>query len=213
MEQSDWRKRYHVLWEVKLNTFSIDFTDKEIESLPNSNKDFILENFTLFVKTENSLNISRKIINLKDIPPKMDLYVPHWVMDRLKESMRLYVEGFYFAVIMLCGSIVEFIVDGMFETYKDQLPEEQRNKPKYVMKILNKLSKNKLLHDDDYKILCYVRKIRDEHTHLHILSYDPVRLRKDALDCILELTNFFDKHNMESKYSEFLKYLYEYSRS
>jgi len=143
----------------------------------------------------------------------MDLYVPHWVMDRLKESMLLYIEGFYFAVIMLCGSIVEFIVDGMFEAFKERLPKEKRNKSEGVTNNLKKLSENGLILNDDYKILSYVRKLRDKHTHLQILRYDPVRLRKDAIDCILELTIFFDKHNMESKYSEFFKYLYEYSRS
>jgi len=213
MEQSDWRKRYHVLWFLKLNRYTIDFTDNEIEQLPENVVDLILGEFLRFVHTENTLSDRGKIIHLKDIHQKMDLLVPHWVMDRLKESMQLYVEGMYFAVIMLCGSIVEFIEDGLFVTYKDKLQSGEREPSKSVKRNLEKLNKYKILHDEDCRLLCDVRGLRDNHTHLKVLREDPIKLRSDALDSILKLLTFFNEQNMTSKYQDYLKYLFEYSRS
>jgi len=213
VEQSDWRKRYHVLWGLKLEGFSIDYSDKEIELLPENFKEIIIGDFMRFVNTENTQTVNGKLINLRDIPQKMVLLVPHWVMDRLKESMKLYIEGMYFAVIMLCGSIVEFIVDGMFEAYKEKLPKEQRIKADSVLKNLSKLYKNEVLNEDDYKKLCNVRKIRDDHTHLKVLRKDPIQLQKDALNSIIKLTTLFYETNMTLNYQEYLKYLFDYSRS
>lgn len=213
VEQSDWRKRYHVPWFLKLEGFSIDFSDTEIERLPENVKESIIGDFMRFVNTENTQNINGQLINLRDIPQKMDLFVPHWVMDKLKEAMKLYVEGMYFAVIMLCGSIVEFIVDGMFEAFIETLPKDQRIKADSVMKNLVKLNNNGILNEDDYKKLCNVRKKRDEHTHLKVLRKDPIKLQNDALNSIIELTTFFDENNMTSNYQEYLKYLFDYSRS
>ena len=213
MEQSDWRKRYHVLWFLRHEGFSIDFSNIEIERLPENVKKEVIRNFRGFVNTENTQDINGQLANLKDIPQKMDLLVPHWVMDRLKESMKLYVEGMYFAVIMLCGSIAEFIVDGMFEAFKEKLPKEQRIKANSVMKNLAKLNKNGVLNKEDYEKLRNVRKMRDDHTHLKVLRKDPIKLNKDALNSILVLTTFFNEKNMAMNYDEYLKYLYEYSRS
>jgi len=213
MEQSDWRKRYHVLWRLILKGKKIDFTDTEIEKLPENMIDLLLSEFRQLTHTENTVSDSGKIIHLRDLPQQANLLVPLWVMDRLKESMRLFVDGMFFAVIMLCGSIVEFVEAGLFNAYIDKLPANERKTSKKVIPNLRKMNKHGILSDEDFKLLHAVRDFRDKHTHLIVLREDPVKLRRDALTSILHLFDFFDEKNMTSKYGEYLSYLFEYSRS
>jgi len=213
VEQSDWRKRYHVLWYLTYDDSKIDFSDDEIEKMSENMIGLLLDAFGHLTHTENTVTDSGKIYNLRDLPKQANLLVPLWVMDRLKESMRLFVDGMYFAVIMLCGSIVEFVEDGLFNAYIDKLPANERIASKSVIANLNKMNKHCILSDADCKLLREVRGFRDTHTHLKVLREDPVKLRSDALTSILHLFDFFDEKNMTSKYGEYLSYLFEYSRS
>ena len=213
MEQADWRKRYHVLWYLTFRDSKIDFSDDEIEKMSENMIGLLLENFGYLTHTENTVTDSGKIIHLRDLPQQANLLVPLWVMDRLKESMRLFVDGMYFAVIMLCGSIVEFIEAGLFNAYIDKLPANERKPSKKVIPNLRKMNKHGILSDEDFKLLHEVRNFRDNHTHLKVLREDPIKLRSDALTSILYLFDFFDEKNMTSKYGAYLSYLLEYSRS
>ena len=112
--------------------------------------------------------------------------------------------------ISLCGDIVEFIVGDFWIAYeKTKIPAEQRKTPSdSTLRNLGNLKLWTIIDEQDYDRLHSVRKKRDDHVHYYtqrrLLTTYTLQLRKDNLDVLKKLIEFFAKDNMESKYHEYL---------
>jgi len=211
-KKTDTLKRYHKIWHLRLETYPFEtHSDAEIEQMDEQIVNIILDVFKKQVHTENTQSKIDVVKNIRDIPDAPILVLPHWIMDRLKESVFLYVNGFWFACIMLCGSIIEFISNSMYPAYSELIPIGQRKKPDSVTKTLLKLNQHGILRGEEYNLLLHVRKLRDDHTHLTVLRRDNDRLKKDSLECIVSLVHFFDS-DIISHYEKYLIWLSRYSK-
>ncbi len=145
------------------------------------------------------------------------LLFPNWIMDRFKEAMDQYVRGEWLSSISLCGDIVEFIVNEFWGAYyPDPIPSDQPKAPRRVRHALNKLSEFDVLKEEDHKLLAEVRQRRDDHVHnyprnMFLVGDYPLKLKSDSLQSLTQLSQFFSRSNIESKYGRFLEYAMKFA--
>ena len=174
-----------------------------------------LEDWNKFVLNENFQDREKQQRNIHALPDKKELLLPHWIMDRLKEAMDQYAKGQWLSSITLCGAIVEFLARSIPEAYEDKI---NKKLPKNLFVRLQLLKCYGILDEKDYKRLDEVRKSRNKIIHPELKKISKVSrgpelikyqelLKSKNLKVLENLLDFFDKKNIFSKYSDYLKYL------
>lgn len=174
-----------------------------------------LEDWNKFVWNENFQDEEKQQRNIHALPDKKELLFPHWIMDRLKEAMDQYAKGQWLSSITLCGAIVEFLARSIPEAYEDKINKKH---PKNLFARLQRLKRYGILDEKDYKRLDEVRIIRNDVIHPELKKISKVSrgpelikyqelLKSKNLKVLENLLDFFDKKNILSKYSDYLKYL------
>lgn len=174
----------------------------------------VLEKFRKLTWNECSQTRDEQISNIRQFPPNKELY-PLWVMDRLKEAMREYVRGEWWASIALCGMVAEFIINTMLECYlpkiKECLPGIKEIKNLHGFKLAGKITILKccgVINERDYGRLEDIRSIRNEYIHFKKLSdKEREKLKSDNFKVLQHLFDLLDAGNMKNNYMEYLTYL------
>lgn len=202
--------KYHAPWLIHFQSKVRTLTTEQIKGLPEVSKDKYLAEWERLVWNENTQGKDQKLLSICELPEKIELLVPHWIMDRLKEVLNQYARGEWLSSITLCGTIVEFFVTDLFAAYKERIPKGEHPSDS-VRKNLVKLRKFKIIDEEAYDRLYETRVLRDKHTHLKRLGQDARSIKEDNLRVLKDLLRFFSRENVLPKYERYLAYLSQHS--
>jgi hypothetical protein len=192
-------------WRYKLQGIKKLSSDK-IMQLPDKRKKIFLEKWeNEVVWNENKQNNDQKLLNICNLPDEVEFAGVHWIMDRLKEAMGQYVRGEWFSSIIICGAIVEMVIDDLWKIYSFfQKISSGENRSDSVKRDLKKLNKWNLIDEDDFARLYTTRHLRDQHIHLRRLRQDVNSLKCDCLTAINNIVEFVQHNNMKKKYFQYI---------
>ena len=183
-----YREVWYVSFAHSLKQLSVD----QIKMLPQEQKKMILEKWKKLVWNENVQDVDQQLLNIRDLPEKIETRVPHWIMDRLKEGLDQYVKGRWLSSIVLCGAIVEFIAQHLTIKFRDRFPKGH-HPPKRLSRLLKALLKHEILPEEDFDLLDEIRELRDKHIHLKKLGQDKKSLKTDNLRVLNNLVDYLSR--------------------
>lgn len=106
--------------------------------------------------------------------------------DLACEAKELYVGGYFYSTIAICGVIAESIARAVLDDCEVIINQRNRIRGKTIFKkldfvVINKILINaNLIHQDSYKKLEKIRKLRNKYIHNYkVIS--PLTVKKDAL--------------------------------
>lgn len=184
--------KHRQIWRIWFRHPLKKLSPEQIKRLSQEQKSKILEKWEGWVWTENVQNIDQQLLNIRDLPERIEIMVPHWIMDRLKEALNQYVKGQWLSSIVLCGAMVEFIANHLATTFRDKFPRGY-HPPERLGKLLKALLKHGILSEEDFELLDEIRDHRDKHIHLKRLGQDKISLKTDNLKVVENLINYLSK--------------------
>ncbi len=116
-------REYRTIWFLGFKTDLMSLTPSQIKKLPETHQKEFLAKWDKAVWNKNRQEKYQKLLNIRDLPKKVELDLPEWIMDRLKEGLDQYVRGEWLSSISLCGVIVEFLAQSLELVYSNKIPQ------------------------------------------------------------------------------------------